>query len=111
MTAFTSSTAEVWLHQHGITRLETSCTILDGGGASLIRLGSLGHDLGEIVAVGGTAYGVARVATGPGNCERLVDAEGIAIDLYTGDYATDRAEMLDAESALHRFAPSIVVTP
>jgi exopolyphosphatase / guanosine-5'-triphosphate,3'-diphosphate pyrophosphatase len=35
--------------------------------------------LGEVVAVGGTAYGVARVATGPGYGERLVDAEGIAL--------------------------------
>jgi exopolyphosphatase/guanosine-5'-triphosphate,3'-diphosphate pyrophosphatase len=38
-------------------------------------------ELGEVVAVGGTAYGVARVATGPGNGERLVDAEGIAMAL------------------------------
>ena len=37
--------------------------------------------LGEVVAVGGTAYGVARVATGPGNGERTVDAEGIALAL------------------------------
>ena len=36
-------------------------------------------ELGEVVAVGGTAYGVARVATGPGSGERLVDAEGIAL--------------------------------
>ena len=36
-------------------------------------------ELGEVVAVGGTAYGVARVATGPGNGERLVDSEGIAL--------------------------------
>jgi exopolyphosphatase / guanosine-5'-triphosphate,3'-diphosphate pyrophosphatase len=36
-------------------------------------------ELGEVVAVGGTAYGVARVATGPGNGERIVDAEGIAL--------------------------------
>jgi exopolyphosphatase / guanosine-5'-triphosphate,3'-diphosphate pyrophosphatase len=35
--------------------------------------------LGEVVAVGGTAYGVARVATGPGYGERLLDAEGIAL--------------------------------
>src|SRR5262249_20452486 len=34
----------------GITRLEASCSILDGGGSSLERLGSLGRDLGEIVA-------------------------------------------------------------
>jgi exopolyphosphatase/guanosine-5'-triphosphate,3'-diphosphate pyrophosphatase len=36
-------------------------------------------DLGEVVAVGGTAYGVARVATGPGDGERLIDLEGIAL--------------------------------
>jgi exopolyphosphatase/guanosine-5'-triphosphate,3'-diphosphate pyrophosphatase len=36
-------------------------------------------ELGEVVAVGGTAYGVARVATGPGDGERIVDAEGIAL--------------------------------
>jgi exopolyphosphatase/guanosine-5'-triphosphate,3'-diphosphate pyrophosphatase len=35
--------------------------------------------LGEVVAVGGTAYGVARVATGPGYGERLLDADGIAM--------------------------------
>ena len=32
-----------------------------------------------MVAVGGTAFGVARVATGPGNGERTVDADGIAL--------------------------------
>lgn len=36
-------------------------------------------DLGEVVAVGGTAYGVARVATGPGYGERLIDGDGIAL--------------------------------
>ena len=36
-------------------------------------------ELGEVIAVGGTTYGVARVATGPGNGERIVDAEGIAL--------------------------------
>lgn len=35
--------------------------------------------LGEVVAVGGTAYGVARVATGPGYGERMLDADGIAL--------------------------------
>ena len=35
--------------------------------------------LGEAFAVGGTAYGVARVATGPGTGERLVDRDGIAL--------------------------------
>jgi exopolyphosphatase/guanosine-5'-triphosphate,3'-diphosphate pyrophosphatase len=35
--------------------------------------------LGEVIAVGGTAYGVARVATGPGFGERLVDTGGIAM--------------------------------
>ncbi|MGZ8528675.1 MAG: Ppx/GppA phosphatase family protein [Candidatus Limnocylindrales bacterium] len=35
--------------------------------------------LGEVVAVGGTAYGVARVATGPGYGERVLDAQGIAL--------------------------------
>lgn len=35
--------------------------------------------LGEVIAVGGTTYGVARVATGPGSGERLVDATGIAL--------------------------------
>ncbi len=34
-------------------------------------------ELGEVVWVGGTAYGVARVATGPGYGERLVDRQGI----------------------------------
>jgi len=34
-------------------------------------------ELGEVVGVGGTAYGVARVATGPGFGERLVDRAGI----------------------------------
>ena len=38
-------------------------------------------ELGDVVAVGGTAYGVARVATGPGYGERLVDARGIALAL------------------------------
>jgi hypothetical protein len=36
--------------EHGTTRFDTSSSILDGGGASLVRLGTLGHDLGEIVA-------------------------------------------------------------
>ena len=35
--------------------------------------------LGEVVAVGGTAFGVARVATGPGTGERLLDSDGIAL--------------------------------
>jgi hypothetical protein len=35
--------------EHGLGRLELSCSILDGGGNSLTRLGSLGNDLGEIV--------------------------------------------------------------
>jgi len=35
--------------------------------------------IGDAVAVGGTAYGVARVATGPGVGERLVDRDGIAL--------------------------------
>lgn len=35
--------------------------------------------LGAVIAVGGTAYGVARVATGPGTGERLLDADGIAM--------------------------------
>lgn len=35
--------------------------------------------LGEVIAVGGTTYGVARVATGPGTGERVVDADGIAL--------------------------------
>ena len=36
-------------------------------------------ELGEVVCVGGTAYGVARVATGPGYGERLVDRAGIEL--------------------------------
>ena len=35
--------------------------------------------LGEVIAVGGTTYGVARVATGPGFGERQLDPEGIAL--------------------------------
>ena len=35
--------------------------------------------LGDVIAVGGTTYGVARVATGPGVGERLLDADGIAL--------------------------------
>jgi hypothetical protein len=35
--------------EHGLARLDLSCTILDGGGTSLTRLGTLGKDLGEIV--------------------------------------------------------------
>jgi exopolyphosphatase / guanosine-5'-triphosphate,3'-diphosphate pyrophosphatase len=38
-------------------------------------------ELGEVVFVGGTAYGVARVATGPGYGERLVDRDGIDLAL------------------------------
>ncbi len=36
-------------------------------------------EIGEAVAVGGTAYGIARVATGPGTGERLLDRAGIAL--------------------------------
>ncbi|HEY3594603.1 MAG TPA: DUF4175 domain-containing protein, partial [Polyangiaceae bacterium] len=34
---------------HGLVRLDANTAILDGGGKQLIRLGSLGRDLGEIV--------------------------------------------------------------
>lgn len=47
--------------------------------ADRIVAGAPDLELGEVVAVGGTAYGVARVATGPGYGERLIDAEGIAL--------------------------------
>ncbi len=47
-------------------------------------------ELGEAFAVGGTAYGVARVATGPGTGERLVDGNGIA--LATTIAGRERAE-------------------
>ncbi len=49
--------------------------------ADRILAGAPDLELGEVVAVGGTAYGVARVATGPGTGERVVDAEGIALAL------------------------------
>ena len=35
--------------EHGLSRMEAAVGVLDGGGAQLVRLGSLGHDLGEIV--------------------------------------------------------------
>ncbi len=33
--------------------------------------------LGDVVAVGGTAYGLARVAAGPGGVERVIDRDGL----------------------------------
>jgi len=35
--------------EHGLSRLQAALGVLDGGGAQLLRLGTLGRDLGEIV--------------------------------------------------------------
>lgn len=35
--------------EHGLSRMEAAVGVLDGGGAQLVRLGTLGRDLGEIV--------------------------------------------------------------
>lgn len=34
-------------------------------------------ELGDVIAVGGTAYGLARVAAGPGGTERVLDRDGL----------------------------------
>jgi exopolyphosphatase/guanosine-5'-triphosphate,3'-diphosphate pyrophosphatase len=64
--------------------------------------------LGEVVAVGGTAYGVARVATGPGYGERLVDAEGIALAVAVSarERSADVAELFGLNPRRARIMPA-----
>ena len=64
--------------------------------------------LGEVVAVGGTAYGVARVATGPGVGERLVDADGLALAIaMSGSERSDRlAELFGLNPRRARIMPA-----
>ena len=64
-------------------------------------------ELGDVVAVGGTAYGVARVATGPGFGERMVDADGIAhaVALSGSERADRLAELFGLNPRRARIMP------
>lgn len=64
--------------------------------------------LGEVIAVGGTAYGVARVATGPGVGERMVDADGVTLALaMSGSERSDRlAELFGLNPRRARIMPA-----
>lgn len=62
-------------HDHGIVRTEASLVVLAGGGRSLLQLGSLGRDLGEIVGMDLGRVGRARAM------EDTVHAEIAASDL------------------------------
>ena len=61
--------------ERGTARADAAVTVLEGGGRSLVRLGSLGRDLGEIVGAD-----LRRVARSRGE-EDLVHAEIAARDL------------------------------
>ena len=65
-------------------------------------------ELGETIAVGGTAYGVARVATGPGVGERLVDADGIALAVAISgrERSTQVAELFGLNPRRARILPA-----
>jgi exopolyphosphatase/guanosine-5'-triphosphate,3'-diphosphate pyrophosphatase len=64
--------------------------------------------LGEVVAVGGTAYGVARIATGPGVGERLVGPDGMALaTALAGSERSDRlAELFGLNPRRARIMPA-----
>ena len=65
-------------------------------------------ELGEVVGVGGTAYGVARVATGPGFGERLVDRQGIdlAIAIAGRERSARVAELFGLNPRRARILPA-----
>ncbi len=65
-------------------------------------------ELGEVIAVGGTAYGVARVATGPGVGERVLDQAGIALAVaMSGSERADRlAELFGLNPRRARIMPA-----
>jgi exopolyphosphatase/guanosine-5'-triphosphate,3'-diphosphate pyrophosphatase len=65
-------------------------------------------EVGETIAVGGTAYGVARVATGPGIGERLVDADGIALAVAISgrERSTQVAELFGLNPRRARILPA-----
>lgn len=65
-------------------------------------------EVGEAVAVGGTAYGVARVATGPGSGERLLDADGIALAVAISgrERSTQVAELFGLNPRRARILPA-----
>ena len=50
--------------------------------------------LGEVVAVGGTAYGLSRIVAGPGGLERVIDRDGLrrAMALIAAESSQDIAE-------------------
>jgi exopolyphosphatase / guanosine-5'-triphosphate,3'-diphosphate pyrophosphatase len=64
--------------------------------------------IGETIAVGGTAYGVARVATGPGIGERVVDADGIALAVAISgrERSTQVAELFGLNPRRARILPA-----
>ena len=65
-------------------------------------------ELGEVIAVGGTAYGVARVATGPGFGERVIDQAGISLAVaMSGSERADRlAELFGLNPRRARIMPA-----
>ena len=50
--------------------------------------------LGQVVAVGGTAYGLSRIVAGPGGLERVIDRDGLrrAMALIAAESSQDIAE-------------------
>jgi len=41
--------------------------------------------------------------------EVMLAAEHVEVEIHVGEYGTDRVEMIEPASVLHRFAPSVVV--
>ncbi len=64
--------------------------------------------LGEVIAVGGTTYGVARVATGPGFGERQLDPEGIvlAVSLTSRERSAHVAELFGLNPRRAKILPA-----
>jgi exopolyphosphatase/guanosine-5'-triphosphate,3'-diphosphate pyrophosphatase len=64
--------------------------------------------LGDVVAVGGTAYGLARVAAGPGGIERVIDRDGLrrAMALVTIERSAKVAERFGLNPRRARILPA-----
>lgn len=55
--------------------------------------------LGDVVAVGGTAFGLARVAAGPDGVERVIDRDGLSMVIAL--VATERSALVAARFGLN----------
>ncbi len=78
--------------------------------AEAVRIVAAAPDLrlGGVVAVGGTAYGLARVAAGPGGVERAIDRDGLrsAMTLAASEPSAGVAALIGLNTRRARILPA-----